>query len=51
MIGNLIFFSLAPPNLPIIRDEHGREVSSVLGPLVEGQTKQLLCIVTGGKIT
>lgn len=46
-----IMFSIkVPPQKPVIMDQTGqRVVGSVLGPLNQGQTVTLDCLVTGGE--
>ncbi|ODM97669.1 Nephrin, partial [Orchesella cincta] len=40
---------VVPPTPPIIYDDLGREISSVVGPYVEGSDVILKCAVSGGK--
>ena len=44
-----MFSIKVPPQKPVIMDQTGqRVVGSVLGPLSQGQTVTLDCLVTGG---
>ena len=47
---DIIFSIKVPPQTPVIMDQTGKRiVGEVLGPLNQGQTLTLDCLVTGGK--
>ena len=47
---SIIFSIKVPPQTPVIMDQTGKRiVGEVVGPLNQGQTLTLDCLVTGGK--
>ena len=47
---SIIFSIKVPPQTPVIMDQTGKRiVGEVLGPLNQGQTLTLDCLVTGGR--
>jgi hypothetical protein len=49
MIIYCVFEFAVPPSTPVIYDDFGQEISSVLGPYTEGSDVRLSCRVAGGK--